>query len=203
MKIIKITSWICIASFLIATCISGNTAYSKAYERNSSIKTKITASVAKHNLPNKSISNNRIVKKIGGSTDSSDVIFNKDRSLSCSLASWELVGVFDNNQLVTTQGEFVFEIKNHGSKSQDWVIFELLILDEEGNILTTSNPFRKLQGEILEINPSIEKGQSKLLTRGWKYRQGWHKVSLKSCQWANSHDSYWKKYPELKNYQAP
>ena len=148
-------------------------------------------------------SNMRTVKQIGGSVNSGDIIFNENKSLSCRLKSWELLGVFNNNQLVTTQGEFVFEITNHNLKNQNWVIFELLILDKEGNVLTTSNPFRKLQGEILGISPPIEKGQSRLLVRGWKYQSGWHDVTLKSCQWVNSPDDYWEKYPELKDYPAP
>ena len=208
MKIIKITSWICIASCLLAACISGNKTYFQAHKSNSSIETQITASAVKYNFPNKNISNKnisnkRIVKKIGGSTDSGDVIFNKDKSLSCGLASWELVGVFDNNQLVTTQGKFIFEITNYDSESHDWVLFELLILDDEGNVEITSNPFRDLQGEILKVQPPIKSGNTRHLSRGWKYRNGWHNVTLKSCQWANSYEDYWNKYPELKDYLAP
>ena len=145
----------------------------------------------------------RVVKKISGSNIAGEKVFNSDKSLSCNLKSWELIGVFKNNLLGVTQGEFVFEITNHAPKNQNWVIFELLILDEEGNVQETSNPFRDLQGEIIKINPPIEPGQTRTLIRGWKYRTGWHDVTLKSCQWADSPAEYYEKYPELENYLSP
>ena len=89
------------------------------------------------------------------------------------------------------------------SKSHDFVLFELLIVDNKGNILTTSNPSRDLQGVILEIKPPIKKEESRILIRGWKYQQGWHNITFKSCQWANSYQDYLGKHPELKDYQAP
>jgi hypothetical protein len=173
----------------------------KTYD-NSSQNAKKSNSVTGffHSVVNK---NDRVVKKIGGSSVAGKKIFNPDESLSCSLKSWELIGVFRNEQLRTTQGEFVFEIKNYAPEKRSWVIFELLILDEKGNVQTTSNPFRDLQGEIIQINPPIEQGQTKTLVRGWKYRSGWHNVTLKTCQWANSGADYFEKYPELKNYPIP
>lgn len=147
--------------------------------------------------------NNRRIEILGASTNSGEAIFNEDRTLSCKLKSWELIGIFKGNQLITTQGEFIFEIKNLDSETHKWVLFELLILDDEGNVQITSNPFRDLQGEMLRINPPIDPKESRILNRGWKYRDGWNKVTLTSCQWANSPDDYWKKYPELRDYPAP
>lgn len=158
---------------------------------------------AKSAFVTESNSNTRTVEKIEGSTEQGDIIFNKDKSLSCSLENWKLIGVFDNGNLITTQGEFNFKITNHDFKEHNWVLFELLILDKQGNIITTSNPFRDLQGEILQIKPSIISGKTRFLIRHWKYQNEWHDVKLKSCQWANSFDDYWKKYPELKNYLVP
>ena len=175
MKNVKITSVIFVFSFFLNSC----------------------------SLINQSKSNTRTVKQIGGSTDRGDAILNEDNSLSCSLENWKLIGVFNNGNLITTQGEFNFKIINHDFKEHNWVLFELIILDKQGNIMTTSNPFRDLQGEILEIKPPIISGNSRVLSRYWKYHNGWHDVELKSCQWANSFDDYWKKYPELKDYPAP
>ncbi|MEL7409438.1 MAG: hypothetical protein AAFN00_21250, partial [Cyanobacteria bacterium J06558_2] len=129
--------------------------------------------------------------------------FNLQDKVLSVLKSWKLIGVFNGNNLSTTEGEFVFEITNLDSKSHKWILFELLILDEEGNVQITSNPFRDLQGEILNISPPIDPEKSTLLSRVWKYRNGWDKVTLKSCQWVKSPDDYWEKYPELKDYPAP
>lgn len=197
MKNIKYICIIVIFNCLLSACSSNFTTYDK------DLRNVINNNQATENTRLIVDKNDRVVRKLGGSNVTGEKLFNSDKSLSCSLKSWELIGVFVNEHLRTTQGEFVFEITNHAPKDHNWVIFELLILDEKGNVQITSNPFRDLQGESIQINPPIEQGQTRTLVRGWKYRIGWHDVTLKSCQWTNSGADYFEKYPELKNHPIP
>lgn len=143
------------------------------------------------------------VEELGGSKVEGATVSNADGSLACSLKNWNLIGVFDNDRLFTTEGEFVFKITNRGRNSQKFVLAEQLILDKEGNVVTQSNPFRKLQGELLELNPPLKSGQTREVKRGWKYALHWNTVTLKTCRWLDAYSQYFEIYPELKNYPMP
>lgn len=138
-------------------------------------------------------------ERLRGSTEKGEIITNEDQSLSCSLKSWQLIGIFKDNILARTQGEWVFEITNNSSKSQTFVLPELLILDKRGNALTVSNPHRELQGEFLKFEPPIEKGETREFTRKLSYRSNWHEVKLKTCRWLEKGSEFWEIYPELKD----
>lgn len=143
------------------------------------------------------------VEELGGSRVEGATVSNADGSLTCSLKNWSLIGVFRHKTLIITEGELVFKITNRGQNSQKFVLPELLILDKEGKVLTPYNPFRKLQGIDLELNPPLESGQTREVKRPLKFRIGWHTVKLKTCRWLKTDSQYFDIYPELKNYSIP
>lgn len=145
----------------------------------------------------------RKIKKIAGSKSEGKTITDASNSLECTLKKWSLVGIFDNNQLIYTEGEFVFEITNRDSKSHKIVLAELLVLDKKGNIVKVSNPHQKLQGQLLDFSPPIKSVQTRVVKREWKFQKNWHKVTLKNCQWLESESQYFEIYPELENYPIP
>ena len=149
------------------------------------------------------INKQRRIEKLAGSKSKGETVSNANNSLECTLKNWSLVGIFNNNQLVSTEGEFVFEIANYDSKSHENVLAELLVFDKQGNVVKFSNPYQKLQGQLLDFSPPIESTQTRVAKREWKFGNNWHKVILKNCQWLESESQYFEIYPELKNHPIP
>lgn len=141
----------------------------------------------------------RTFGRIAGSTEKGETITNQDQSLACTLKSWQLMGIYKDNVLVKTQGELVFEITNNSSQSQTFVLPELLVLSEQGQVLTVSNPHRELQGEFIKFEPPIKKGETREFIRKLSYRSGWNEVTLKTCRWLEKGSEYFEIYPELKD----
>lgn len=161
-----------------------------------------TPAVVKTGTPTLDISKRR-VEELGGSRSEGATVSNADGSLACSLKNWSLIGVFEDDKLSTTEGEFVFKITNRGQSSQKFVLAELLISDKEGKVVTLSNPFRKLQGQRLKLNPPLKSGHTRDVKRLWKYATGWYTVKLKTCRWLAASSQYFEIYPELKDYPMP
>jgi hypothetical protein len=148
-------------------------------------------------------STSETVEMLAGSEVEGLTISSADNSLACTLKSWSLMGVFDDKKMITTEGEFVFETTNRGQEDQRFILVELLAKDKQGKILKFSNPFRQLQGELLEINPPLKGDQTKEIKLMQKYVLGLHEVELKTCQYLASPDQYFEVYPELKDYPRP
>lgn len=145
----------------------------------------------------------RRIEKIAGSKSKGETIADANNSLECTLKNWSLVGIFDDDQLISTQGEFVFEITNLDSKSHKIVLAELLVVDKQGNVVTFSNPHQKLQGQLLNFSSPIESNQTRIAKREWKFAKNWSKATLKNCQWLELESQYFKIYPDLENYPIP
>lgn len=144
------------------------------------------------------------IERLGGSTVSSPTITNKEKSLSCTLKSWQLIGVINNGTLAQTKGELVFSVTNNSSKAQRIVLAELLFLNDQGKAMTVYNPHRALQGEYIELESPLKPGETREVINPIWYRtgSGWHEVNLKTCRWLQSGDEYWKIYPELKKNEV-
>lgn len=140
----------------------------------------------------------RTFEKLGGSTEPGLPVNNEDNSLSCSLESWQLIGIFNDGRIRRTRGELMFEITNNGSERQKFVLAELLVKNDRGKALVISNPHRELQGELMVFEPPLEPGETREFTKKMWYTSGWHQVDLKTCRWLQKYRQYWEIYPELK-----
>jgi hypothetical protein len=148
-------------------------------------------------------SESRTVEVLAGSEVKGSTISSTDNSLACTLKNWNLKGIFDDKKMITTEGEFVFEATNRGQEDQRFILVELLAKDKQGQVLKFSNPFRELQGHLLEVRPPLKSDQTKEVKLMKKYILGLHEVELKTCRHLASANQYFEVYPELKDYPAP
>lgn len=137
-------------------------------------------------------------KRLNGSTEPGLPVNGKNNSLSCSLKSWQLVGIFNNGRIRRTRGELVFEITNNSPESQKFLLAELLVKNDRGKTLVISNPHRELQGELMVFEPLLEPRETREFTKKIWYVSGWDRVDLKTCRWLQKYREYWEIYPELK-----
>ena len=110
-------------------------------------------------------------------------VTNSDNSLSCSLTSWQLIGIFNNGRIRRTRGELVFKITNNSPESRKFVLAELLVKNDRGKTLVISNPHRELQGDVITFDPPLKPGETRTFVREIWYKSGWHEVDLKTCRW--------------------
>lgn len=136
--------------------------------------------------------------KLAGSEGSGSIIKNQDKSLACSLQKWQLIGIFSGNQIQKTKGELTFTITNHGTTNKQFVLAELIFLNDLDRPLEVFNPHRELQGEFIKLTPLLKPGETREYTSTIWYKSNWHKVELKTCRWLERSSDYWKIYPELK-----
>lgn len=167
-------------------------------ESNNTSSTSVTQTLPSVTKTKPSVTKKPVIKEIAGSKTEGKTILNADDSLACSLKSWRLIGT-------AGQGEMVFKITNRGKKSRRSVLVEVLILDQKGNDIRPINPFRKLQGESLSLEPLLQKNQTREVEFMRKHQINWHKIELKTCRWLekNKRGEYEDIYPELKNYPMP
>jgi hypothetical protein len=121
----------------------------------------------------------------------------------CTLKNWSLKGIFEDERIITSQGDFVFETTNQGQDNQEFVLVELLIKDRQGKVLKPFNPFKELQGGLLKISPPLASGQTREINWVRKNVTGLHTVELKTCRSLKSSSQYFEVYPELKDYPMP
>lgn len=161
----------------------------------------------KHHFNTKLAQNNRFAQtvepifgfvRLAGADEIGVTITNQDKSLACSLQTWQLIGVFRNNQIQKTKGELTFKITNKSLTSQQFVLAELLFLNDLDMPLVVSNPHRKLQGEFIKLEPPLKPKETREYTKTIWYKSNWHKVQLKTCRWLERGSDYWQIYPELK-----
>lgn len=137
-------------------------------------------------------------RKLAGSNETGLTVTNQDQSLACSLKKWQLIGVFRDNQIQKTKGELDFKLTNNGTTSQQFILAELLFLNDLDMPLNVSNPHRRLQGNFIKLEPPLEPKETREYTSTIWYKSNWHKVQLKTCRWLERGSDYWQIYPELK-----
>jgi hypothetical protein len=145
----------------------------------------------------------RKVEELAGSKSEGITISSTDGSLSCTLKNWSLKGIFEGEKMITSQGDFVFETTNKSQDGKEFVLVELLIKDRQGKTLKPFNPFKELQGSLLNLSPPLINGQTREVNWMRKNVTGFHTVELKTCRSLKSSSQYLEVYPELKGYPMP
>jgi WG containing repeat len=114
-----------------------------------------------------------------------------------------------NNQLLNLQyveGELTFTVTNlNQNESKKGVFLELELYDQYNQPLLFHNPFRVIQGRDIDFTPPLKGGETRRIKIGWKFMltNRIKKVIIKNCEWLNSEEDYFERYPELKDVVIP
>jgi hypothetical protein len=182
--------------FLLIACLSSMKACSKPNEKVlTPIPTK--KSVEVFNLEKENTFNKK--DRIAGSKVSGKWIYGNNGSIACRIKEWYVVGTKDLSEIYID-----VEVTNIKSKKPINAVYELLVIDTEGQVVRTiSNAYKDNQPNITAFKPPLQKGQTKVSQIYRKFTPVMSKVDLKNCRVAGNKEDAFTINPEMKDYVGP